>query len=365
MLANAPGGINGQVSKAWKQAHRPDAAHARQHARPPDRDLLRARALLEARRSKVHATSPWLGTGAGAYATLRTRFRTDALAVRHAHGYVVQTLADLGWVGLALSLLARGRLAGRGRAGVGVRRARPRAALGRRARRPGHARGRRGRLRHPLGDRLDVVRARQRRARRCCARAGSSAAGRCSARLARPKAPRAPPAAGRMRAGSRASRTACRRSHGVAAALVIVLALAAAWTRVPAGARAARRATRAFDRLDRAQLDRRCRDRPIATERNPLSAEPLFELAAIEQARGDLKGAQAALEKAVELEPANAETWRRLGDLRLNALNDTKGALSAYQAAYYLDPQQPGVDDRPARGQPRRSGHYGRTARAP
>ena len=31
---------------------------------------------------------------------------TDALAVRHAHGYVVQTLADLGWAGLAASLLA-------------------------------------------------------------------------------------------------------------------------------------------------------------------------------------------------------------------------------------------------------------------
>src|SRR5262249_26271222 len=53
-----------------------------------------------------HALSPWYGTGAGAYGTLRERFRQDQRTVRHAHGYVVQTLADLGWIGLALSLLA-------------------------------------------------------------------------------------------------------------------------------------------------------------------------------------------------------------------------------------------------------------------
>ena len=55
---------------------------------------------------KVHDQAPWLGTGADSYGTTRLRYRVDARAVRHAHGYVVQTLADLGWVGLGLSLLA-------------------------------------------------------------------------------------------------------------------------------------------------------------------------------------------------------------------------------------------------------------------
>ena len=45
-----------------------------------------------------------LGVGAGGYATARLRYRNDTLDVRHAHGYVVQTLADLGLVGTALSL---------------------------------------------------------------------------------------------------------------------------------------------------------------------------------------------------------------------------------------------------------------------
>ena len=106
-LATAEGGVSGQVSKAWTQLTDPNA---KTPANTPDR--LTATASVRARYWRealdIHATEPWLGSGAGAYATVRTRFRTDALTVRHAHGYVVQTLADLGWVGLIVSLLAAG-----------------------------------------------------------------------------------------------------------------------------------------------------------------------------------------------------------------------------------------------------------------
>ena len=104
-LAAAPGGVDGQVSKAWNQLTDPNA---KTPANTPDRltatSSVRARYWSEA--LDIHATEPLLGTGAGAYATVRTRFRDDTLAVRHAHGYVVQTLADLGWAGLAVSLIA-------------------------------------------------------------------------------------------------------------------------------------------------------------------------------------------------------------------------------------------------------------------
>ena len=104
-LATAEGGIDGQVSKAWDQLTDPNAQTP---ANTPDRltatSSVRARYWREA--LDIHATEPWLGSGAGAYATVRTRFRDDALVVRHAHGYVVQTLADLGWIGLIVSLLA-------------------------------------------------------------------------------------------------------------------------------------------------------------------------------------------------------------------------------------------------------------------
>ena len=106
-LASAPGGVDGQVSKAWDQLTNPNAATP---ANTPDRltatSSVRARYWEEA--FDVHGVSPWIGTGAGAYATVRNRFRTGTLYVRHAHGYVPQTMADLGWAGLALSLLALG-----------------------------------------------------------------------------------------------------------------------------------------------------------------------------------------------------------------------------------------------------------------
>ena len=58
---------------------------------------------------------PAAGWGAGGFGTVRPRYRTDDIDVQHAHGYVAQTLADLGFVGLALSL-ALPRRVGLGRA---------------------------------------------------------------------------------------------------------------------------------------------------------------------------------------------------------------------------------------------------------
>jgi O-antigen ligase len=57
---------------------------------------------------KVFKAHPLLGAGAQGYEVARLRYRTGALTVKHAHGFIVQTLADLGLVGLlvALALLA-------------------------------------------------------------------------------------------------------------------------------------------------------------------------------------------------------------------------------------------------------------------
>ena len=48
------------------------------------------------------------------YQTARLRYRTAPLVVAHAHGFVVQTLADLGLVGLARGARAARLLDGRG-----------------------------------------------------------------------------------------------------------------------------------------------------------------------------------------------------------------------------------------------------------
>ena len=76
----------------------------------------------------------------------------------------------------------------------------------------------------------------------------------------------------------------------------------------------------------------------IAEKRNPLSVDPLFDLAVIEDSSGHRAAAADALDRAVELQPANPETWRRLGNFRLNALDDPRGARNALRAALYLDP---------------------------
>ena len=114
--------------------------------------------------------------------------------------------------------------------------------------------------------------------------------------------------------------------------------------RVDGGAAACARSTRATSRssgCSRAGSRRRSSIAQIAHDRNPLSPEPLWELGYIEQQRGRLANAEDALEQAVRIQPANAETWRRLGRFQLSALNQPADALASFRAAYFLDPRNP------------------------
>ena len=107
------------------------------------------------------------------------------------------------------------------------------------------------------------------RCSRCCAPAGWPAAGRPTSR----RAPRAAALAARARGGSR-----WRAPCAVAAALV------AAWTTLAAaalGRRGQRRARRSPRRGGSPR--RRAAGRPTPSDLNPLSVDPLFERAAIEQ----------------------------------------------------------------------------------
>ena len=164
-----------RISHGWNSLTDPNARRRSSTTRPPDLvGSVRARYWDEA--LKIFRGPPVAGVGAGGYATARLRYRNDNLEVQHAHGYVVQTLADLGIIGLlvSLALLVAWSAAGRTRPALpGLARA------GRRrpARRPGYARAlgpersrwragdRRARLRRALVRRLDVVRPRHGRDR--------------------------------------------------------------------------------------------------------------------------------------------------------------------------------------------------------
>ena len=366
-LAGAPGGIDGQVSKAWDQLTNPDAETP---ANTPDRltatSSVRARYWDEA--FHVHAVSPWVGTGAGAYATARTRFRTSTLFVRHAHGYVPQTLADLGWAGLALSLLALGFWLWAVFRVVGLR---PRDRdLPWDAERVGMATLATVAIVFGVHSTVDwtwFVPAN--------ALAGLMAAAWVAARpplrerflsevepvpvpptvrpvtagpLWAPQPEESPPPMADI-AGPDAIDVAEAdwRYHRElpwpaigGAVLIFALALLAGWSALQP-VRSVRAGDVAIERLEKGELDAAVSVAEIAHQRNPLSPEPLWELAYIEQQRGRLANAERALEQAVQVMPASAEAWRRLGRFQLSSLNEPADALRSFQAAYYLDPRNP------------------------
>jgi hypothetical protein len=323
MLANQPGGIDGQVSKVWKQATDPAVSGpTNSPERLTETSSGRARYWREAWR--VHDQAPVLGSGAGSFGTLRQRYRLDARQVRHAHGYVVQTLADLGWVGVGLSLLAGFTWLGTTARTLGVRR-RDR-GLPWDAERVGLASLAAVPIVFGVHSAIDwtwFVPGNVLPALLCAGFVVSRATlrERVSGDYGEPRPERG------------------TRLRAALAGFVVLLGLIAAWSTLQP-LRAANAQDEAIGLVDRGRLADAASVAQTAHERNPLAVDPLFELAAIEQARGRRERAHALLEQAIQREPANPETWRRLGQLRLDSDNP-KGALSAFQAAFFLDPRSP------------------------
>jgi hypothetical protein len=377
-LANTKRGLTGTISHDLSALTDPNAAVPKN---TPGRltavGSVRARYWKEA--LEIFEAHPALGAGAAGYETARLRYRKQPLDVRQAHGYVVQTLADLGIVGLAITLAllvawmaAAGRsthpfnrrwTAGRGVGGHLII-AWVRTPLAYTPERiglltmlcivvvfgvhsfadwtwyvPGDALvallcagwlAGRGPL--PAGDPAPP--------------AGTPMAGRphdsappagepvCADGSVSPAG--APPTGGRrvgaLRIPSAAELGPVRVSVAIA---VVVGALLAAWTewqpqrsvdaseqallllaRNPVGARGAARA---------------------AVDRDPLSAQALFTLSAVEHATGEGALARATLQKAVRLEPSNPQTWFTLGEYDLVA--DPRAAVGELRAAVYLDPE--------------------------
>ena len=269
----------------------------------------------------MHEQAPWLGTGAGAYGTLRLHYRVDERTVEHAHGYVVQTLSDLGWIGLAISLFAAGAWLVAAAGAVGVRR-RDR-GLRWDAERVGVATLAVVAVVFGLHSAIDwtwFVPANALPAMICAGWVVSRPTLRARLGEPLPEEPRVP-----------------IRLRAALAAVVVLIAIAASWSALQP-VRAAHAQDAALDRFEAGQMAPAESIARIAHRRDPLSVDPLFELASIQQARGNVKGALATLGEAIDLEPANPETWRRLGQTRLMT-GDPKGAVQAFRAAYYLDPR--------------------------
>ena len=305
------------------------------------------------------------------------------LYVRHAHGYVPQTLADLGWVGLALSLLALGLWGWAALRAIGLR---PRdRGLPWDAERVGCATLFAIALVFGVSSLVDWTwfvpanalmgllaaawviarpplrsgcwrRRRLRRRSSAVALDRSRAGGPLWAPDVSAPAPAAADVAG---PGSVPVAEAHWRRRApfpwlpaAAALLTVAFALAAAWAAFQP-VRSLHAGNEAVERLEQGGLDAAVSIARIAHDRNPLSPEPLWELGFIEQQRGRLANAEDALEEAVRVQPANAETWRRLGRFQLSVLDEPADALASFRAALLPRPAQPGIDVGLPRGEPR------------
>jgi tetratricopeptide (TPR) repeat protein len=326
-LALSQRGLGGSVSKGWSDLTNPNASTP---ANTADRltavGSVRARYWHEA--LQIFKAHKLAGVGAGGYATVRPRYRQDTLDVRHAHGYIVQTLADLGLAGLAVSLaLLAAWLAAAARTTGPWRGARTRDFAPERV----------GMLTlaavvvtfgvHSFVDWTWFVPGTAMLALLCAgwvAARGPLAAG----------TPVTVPLIARVRGGVRDPRLAA-----LAAAAVLV-GLVGAWTAYQPQ-RSVDAGDSALTALERKDLAKARADAAGAQRINPLSVEPLYDRSAIELSAGRLPAARAALQEAVNLQPSNPEPWQRLAEFELYAANRPRAALNALGPALYLDPRSP------------------------
>jgi len=276
---------------------------------------VRARYWREA--IEIFKSRPAVGVGAGGYAIARTRVRRDTLDVRHAHGYLVQTAADLGIIGLVLSLALLGAWIAATISGAGVWRPRP----------PGLADGERHGLIalavlvvifgvHSLVDWTWFIPGTALPAMLC---AGWTA-GRG------PGVPRA--------AGDRAM-----SPLRIAAAVIVVIAALAGAISATRPEQSATKIDDALAALAAAKPDQAQALAQDAVNANPLAVEPLFTQSRIQTTQGRKPQALAPLERAVQLQPANPETWIHLAQFDLAVLKDAAAAKRDIAPALYLDPR--------------------------
>jgi tetratricopeptide (TPR) repeat protein len=331
-LAASDRGLGGSISHSWTQLTDPDAITP---ANDPGRltAVGSVRATYYDQALKIFRARELYGAGAGGYATARARFRKDGYEVRHAHGYLFQTAADLGLLGLAASLLLLAAWILAAMRTTGLTRAR--------WRQEPFGPERVGLLTltatvlvfgvHSAVDWTWFVPGNAVLALLCA----GWIAGRGDHRVALTPGPvpGAPPVPllDRLRAGAR------RRPALIGAVATVALALSFAWsTWQPL--RSVNAGTEALALLGESKLDAAREAALTAKDRDPLSIDPLLDLAGVETAAKRLPQARAALEQAVALQPQNAASWLSLAEFDL-AQGNAAQALKELGPVLYLDPR--------------------------
>jgi hypothetical protein len=370
-LATTKRGLTGTISHDLSSLTDPNAAVPKNTpGRLTSIGSVRARYWNEA--LEIFKAHPALGAGAAGYETARLRYRTQPLDVRQAHGYVVQTLADLGIVGLVMTLallIAWMGAAGRpthpfDRRWMAQRRVGGRLTLGWRHAPLAYTPERIGMLTmlcivvvfgvHSFADWTWYVPGDACVGLLCAgwlAGRGSLPAGNPATPAGTPMAPVPAPASmsgsldgkGQEPPVDRPRPTHLRLSISeqitpirVGAAIAVVAgALLAAWTEWQPQ-RSVDASEQALVLLKRNPVAARAAAR-AAVDRDPLSTQALFTLSAVEHATGEGTLARATLQKAVRLQPSDPQTWLTLGQYDMST--NPQAAVSELRAAVYLDPE--------------------------
>jgi hypothetical protein len=296
---------------------------------------------------KVFQAHPALGAGARSYGTASLRYRTEDLEANDAHGFVVQTLADLGLVGLAIALaLLAAWMAAAGRATHPFNR---RWTSWRELKRSGWQ----GIGWHPVEDRPALGEQRTYSPERigmlsmlCLVvvfgvhstvdwtwfvPGDACVALVCAGWLA-----------GRgplLEQVGKLSLPASLREIGPlrlgVALAVVIAALLAAWAQwQPQRSADASQEALALSATDPSAARTAAQN---AVDYDPVSAEALFTLSTIQQHSGEAALARATLVRAVHLQPSNPQTWKALGEYDLQN-GKPADALSELRATVYLNP---------------------------
>jgi tetratricopeptide (TPR) repeat protein len=324
LLATSERGLTGSISKAWNELTDPNA-------RVPSNDPTRLTAIGSVRARywdealKIWRANELTGVGAGNYRTARLRYRVDTLNVRHAHGYVVQTLSDLGVAGLAviLALLAAWLAAAVRTTGLWGR-----------ARRAPYTPERIGML--ALGSIVVVFGVHSFVDWTWIVPGNAVPALLCAGWLAGRGPVVDPVAPGRP---WRESLRSLVRAPAVAAGAVafVVLTATAVWaTWQPQ--RSVNATDAALEAVEANRLPEARADVQRARDVDPLSTTPLYVGATVELAAGNAPGARRLYEEAVRMQPSTSETWLRLAQFELNQ-GDARAALRAVGPALFLDPR--------------------------
>jgi tetratricopeptide (TPR) repeat protein len=346
-VAMSSRGLPGTVSERWHELTSESATTPGGPQRLIRASSTRGRYWRQA--GHIFTAFPVTGTGAGTFGIARLHYRKDQLVAQHAHGFVAQTAADLGILGLIVIF---------GFAGAWFVSAARTTGLERNQRR------REGAPRHWDADRVATTAL----ALAALVYAFQSAidwtwfvpgptiiaillAGYVAGRGPAPQPAGMPSAI--IAAGPRREQLVSLpplprfqlrmppRPHTVRlvpALLVLAVALCAAWA-VYQPQRADRANNQALDLLAKKRYAAATQKADHAHSINPASLTPVWTKAAVDVAQGNLHAAEVQFQTAVFDQPSNPEAWTRLAEFELYRNNQPQKAIEIVRGAIYLDPR--------------------------